>query len=82
MTEFLKSNSNGTCDRIIRNDAVKLRNPDRWYVPTRTETKWVSNMTEFYAAGGVVAFNEDQTEIELMLPEGYKFSIQMLRKAQ
>jgi hypothetical protein len=67
----------GYYDRVIRNDAVKLQ--DRYYVPTKDTTKWVSNMDEFRAAGGVIGFNEDQTEIELLLPEGYKFSIQMFR---
>jgi hypothetical protein len=38
-------------------------------------TKWVSNWKEFLAVGGVVCFGESQTEIELRLPEPYKFSI-------
>jgi hypothetical protein len=64
----------GVCRRVLRNDAVKHQ--DRYIVPTREETKWVSSWDEFKAAGGMTCFNEDQTEIELLLPEGYKFSIQ------
>lgn len=69
----------GVCDRVMRSDAVKFQ--DNWQVPTVAETRWVSNMVEFREAGGVVAFNGDQTEIELLLPEPYKFSIQMFSPA-
>lgn len=85
MTIKLVRNDRGTSDRVIREDAVK--HGDRWIVPTRygrndgTDTKWVDTIEGFRAAGGEVCFNEDQTEIELLLPEGYKFSIQMFRAA-
>lgn len=57
----------------IREDAVL--HMGRYFVPTTGETKWVSTMEEFRAAGGIFAFNEDQTEIALRLPVGHKFSI-------
>lgn len=63
----------GVCDRVIRGDAIKHRG--RYMVPTTDATKWVSNWAEFKAAGGQVCFTEEQTEIELLLPEPYKFSI-------
>lgn len=62
----------------MRKDAIIHRG--RVFVPTRygrndgTDTKWIENLTEFRAAGGILCFNEDQTEITLRLPEGYKFS--------
>ena len=37
------------------------------------ETKWVYNWDEFKSSGGMMAFNEDQTEIKLSLPPPYKF---------
>lgn len=40
------------------------------------DTKWVNNWDEFRQAGGTTHFNEDQTEIYLTLPEGWKFGIQ------
>lgn len=61
----------------IREDAVSHRG--RYIVPTTEGTRWVSNWDEFRAAGGVLAFNEDQTAIELQLPAPYKFSIQFAR---
>lgn len=73
MTHFTYSKPDGTVGRILRDDAVK--HDGRHIVPTSDKTKWVSNWEEFRAVGGVVAFNEDQTEIELLLPEPYKFSI-------
>ena len=76
MAEMLKYDSErGAFDRIIRGDAVKLRNPERWFVPTSDATRWVSTWDEFLAAGGIVSFSEDQAQIELLLPEPYKFSI-------
>lgn len=63
----------GVCDRVVRSDAISDRG--RLMVPTSAETKWVGTWDEFRAAGGVTAFNGDQTEIELLLPEPYKFSI-------
>ena len=69
----------GAYRRIIRDDAVRLRNPDRWYVPTRVATKWVTTWEEFSAAGGKVAFSEDQAEVELLLPVPYKFSIHFMQ---
>lgn len=67
----------GVCDRVLRNDAVKWQG--RYYVPTTEQTKWVSTWEEFIAAGGTVCFNEGQTELELLLPEPWKFSIQFER---
>lgn len=61
------------CERVLRSDAVKHR--DRYMVPTSPETKWVGTWDEFKAAGGTTCFNGDQTEIELLLPEPYKFGI-------
>lgn len=58
----------------IRDDAVWVR--DRYFVPTSEKTLWVTNLVEFNAAGGLMVFNEDQTQIELRLPAPYKFSIQ------
>lgn len=69
------NSTTGVCDRVLRSDAVRYR--DRYEVPTTAETIWVSDMDEFRKAGGVVAFSGDQTEIELLLPEPFKFSIQM-----
>lgn len=63
----------GVCDRVMRSDAVKYK--DRYEVPTTSATLWVSNMDEFRDAGGVMAFNGDQTEIEMLLPEPFKFAI-------
>lgn len=52
----------------------------RDFVPTiygqpEGNTVWVGDWNEFRAAGGVVRFNEDQTEITLTLPELHKFGI-------
>lgn len=74
MTIVLKSNTNGTLSRAIRDDAVKHR--DHYTVPTTNKTKWVATWAELRAAGANVCWNEDQTEIELLLPEPFKFSIQ------
>lgn len=80
MTVFPYKKEDGTFGRIIRDDAVCVdRISHRYAVPTTSGTKWVSNMEEFREAGGDICFNEDQTEIELLLPEPYKFSIQMFR---
>lgn len=70
----------GVCERVIRDDAVKiLVGPNRYYVPTQSGvTKWVETWDEFKAAGGWVGFSEDQTEIELLLPEPYKFSCKFM----
>lgn len=65
--------STGCCDRVLRNDAEKYQG--RYVVPTTPETYYVQTWTEFQDAGGTTHFNEDQTEIELLLPEGYKFGI-------
>ena len=79
MAEYMQHNpADGTAHRAIRNDAVRLKDPRRWYVPTTDRTKWVSTWEEFRAAGGTVSFSEDQAEIELLLPEPYKFSIQFM----
>lgn len=68
----------GVCDRVLRSDAVKWAG--RYAVPTTADTKWVSNWQEFLDVGGVVCFCEDQTEIELLLPEPYKFGIKFQQK--
>jgi hypothetical protein len=59
-----------------RDDAVWHRG--RRIVPTiygqpEGNTKWVGTWEEFIAAGGCTHFNEDQTEIVLTLPAGWKF---------
>lgn len=61
-----------------REDAVWHRG--RRFVPTiygqeSGNTRWVGSWIEFRAAGGVAHFNEDQTEIVLTLPPGFKFGI-------
>ena len=68
---------------VPRSDAVMHRG--RMIVPTiygerEGNTKWLSNMDEFRAAGGMVGFNEDQTEITLHAPVGYKFGVGFFRK--
>lgn len=64
-----------------RDDSVKTGSGAsfRDYVPTTPETKWISTWADFRAARGMLGFNEDQTEICLHLPVGYKFSIQFAR---
>lgn len=42
---------------------------------TGGNTRWVGTWDEFRAAGGIVHFNGDQTELYLTLPEGWKFGI-------
>lgn len=67
--------------RAIRQDAIRLSD-GRLFVPTEygrkdtpeRNTKWVGTWMEFHEVGGFVCFSEDQTYIELMLPEGYKFA--------
>lgn len=59
----------------------KHRDDAEWHngrrvVPSRPGTVYVSTWAEFRQAGGVQNFNEDQTEIVLTLPSGYKFGIQ------
>jgi len=65
--------------RVIRSDAEKVHG--RYIVPTSAKTQWVHTWADFKAAGGNLCFNEDQTEIELLLPEPYKFSIQFGKEA-
>ncbi len=48
--------------------------PTIWGEP-EGNTRYVKSWTDFRDAGGLVTFNEDQTEIYLTLPEGCKFSI-------
>lgn len=62
----------------LREDAIW--HAGRRYVPTiygeaSGNTQWVSTMNELRTAGGTMHFNEDQTEIVLTLPPGWKFSI-------
>lgn len=66
-----------------RSDAVW--HAGRRYVPTvygqhSGNTQWVGSWDEFRAAGGVAHYNEDQTEIVLTLPEGFKFGIRFQDK--
>lgn len=65
-----------------RTDAIKIGSGPmlRDFVPTvygedEGNTKWVSSISEMIAVGGQMCFNEDQTEIYLTLPAGYKFGI-------
>jgi hypothetical protein len=60
-----------------REDAIEHNG--RYIVPTRPDTAWVATLGEFKAAGGIIHFSEDQTEITLTLPVGSKFSIKFLR---
>ena len=74
MTFKMVMQQNFECRRVLRDDAVRYR--ERYFVPTEFgKTKWVSNWKEFKEAGGQTCFNDDQTEIELLLPEPYKFGI-------
>lgn len=57
-----------------REDAER-NSAGRYVVATTLSTKWINSWEEFRACGGVRAFSEDQTEIELQLPVGHKFSI-------
>lgn len=41
-------------------------------------TVYIATLEDMRKVGGEICFNEDQTEIWLRLPEGYKFSIRML----
>ena len=68
------------CNRqFLRDDTVTHNG--RQIVPTvygskdGTNTKWVQSWAEFRSVGGVCHFSEDQTEITLTLPEGWKFGI-------
>lgn len=48
----------------------------RHIVPTSSETRWIGSLAEYVALTGKMSqFSEDQTEITLTLPEGYKFGI-------
>lgn len=67
----------GYYQTLVRDDAV--RHDGRYYVPTTNQTKWIGSWEEFNAAGGVVSLSEDQAQIELFLPEGYKFSCSFMR---
>lgn len=79
MTFFLQQNAQGTMDRVLRNDAVRDQRNGHYVVPTSDTTKWVADWADFKAAGGMTCNNGDQTEIELLLPAPYKFSIQFGR---
>lgn len=66
-----------------REDAIWHRG--RRIVPTvygerEGNTQWVSNWDEFKTAGGITHFNEDQTELVLTLPSGWKFGIRFQDK--
>lgn len=79
MTHYLEM-MGGKMQRVLRGDARRARNPDRYYCPTTEATQWVTTWQEFKDAGGNIAFNEDQTEIELLLPEPYKFGVTFMRQ--
>lgn len=66
----------GPSHHIKRPDAVWHAGRD--IVPTNKDTKWVQNWEEFHVSGGVIHFNEDQTELVLTLPEGVKFGIRFM----
>ena len=51
----------------------------RAYQPTTPETKWIDTWEAFKECGGGTHFAEDQAEIMLSLPEGYKFSIRFMK---
>lgn len=81
MTHMLVFNpTKGHCERILRDDAVSHQG--RHVVPTTDRTVWVSTWEEYKAAGGTCCYNEDQTEIELLLPAPFKFSIQFMGKGR
>jgi hypothetical protein len=61
-----------------RMDAVKQAD-GRWAVPSGRDTVWVETWEKFRAVGGMVGFNEDQTEVTLTLPPGVKFSVGFAR---
>ncbi len=62
-----------------RDDAIW--HAGREYVPTTPDTRYVNgDWSEFVAAGGIIHFNEDQTEIVLTVPEGVKFGIKFMDK--
>lgn len=71
---------NGSLRDVVREDAIRLRNPNRLYCPTTEATKWVDTWEDAKAAGMEVCHGEDQTEITLRLPAPYKFSIQFQRQ--
>lgn len=55
----------------------------REYVPTiwgekEGNTQFAETFEQFRAAGGGMHFNEDQTEIVLTLPVGWKFGIKFM----
>ena len=70
---------------VPRSDAKWIDgNMPRDYVPTiwgqkEGNTIHVSTIKEMVERGGIIHFNEDQTEIHLTLPAGVKFSIQFER---
>jgi hypothetical protein len=71
--------SGNHCTHVYAREDAVIHN-GREYVPTvwgqeEGNTVYVSNMQEFLAAGGKICFNEDQTEIHLVLPVGHKFGI-------
>lgn len=53
----------------------------RRFVRSNNETKWAVTWAEFRKAGGITHFCEDQTEIYLTLPVGWKFSIRFMDDA-
>lgn len=64
----------------IREDAVEHRG--RYFVPTTSAITWISSWADFKRVGGVMCWSQDQTEIELSLPVGHKFSIDFQRAAE
>lgn len=77
MTKIPQHNP-GPTHQFKRDDAIWHQG--REIVPTiygekSGNTVWVSNLEEMRRVGGGMAFNEDQTEITLHLPEGHKFGI-------
>jgi hypothetical protein len=69
---------NSCWNSIVRDEtaAREVWHDGRQIVPTGQNTQWVDGWQSFRAAGGICHFNEDQTEIVLTLPKGFKFSCQ------
>lgn len=65
--------------RTVRDDAVPLANPPRYYVPTTDATRWIGTWGEFVAAGGTACYAEDQTYVLLTVPAPYKIGIDFTR---
>lgn len=72
--EFIRQ-ADGSNRLAVRNDAIRLTDPPRHYVPTSDQTKWISTIAELREAGGTICFSEDQSYAEIVLPAPYKLAI-------